>query len=67
MSYKINVLYPFERELKRLGRKYHSIKKDYMGLLDELYLNPDTGVNLGNGIRKVRMNKTISLPAKSKH
>jgi hypothetical protein len=55
MNYKINVLQPFTRELKRLNKKYHSIKKDYAALLDELYRNPDAGVNLGGGIRKVRM------------
>jgi len=40
MNYKINALYPFERELKRLSKKYHSIKKDYAALLDEIYRNP---------------------------
>ena len=55
MNYKINVLQPFTRELKRLNKKYHSIKKDYAALLDELYRTPDAGVNLGGGIRKVRM------------
>ncbi len=55
MNYKINVLQPFTRELKRLNKKYHSIKKDYTALLDELYRNPNTGVNLGGSIRKVRM------------
>ncbi|MFA7494307.1 MAG: addiction module toxin RelE [Proteiniphilum sp.] len=55
MNYKINVLYPFERELKRLSKKYYSIKKDYAILLNELYHNPNAGINLGSGIRKVRM------------
>lgn len=55
MNYKINVLYPFERELKRLGKKYHSIKNDYATLLEELYNNPNAGVSLGSGIRKIRM------------
>lgn len=55
MNYKINTSYPFERELKRLNKKYHSIKKDYAVLLEELYRNPNAGVNLGSGIHKVRM------------
>ncbi len=55
MNYRIIVLSPFERELKRLGKKYHSIKDDYAALLKELYRNPKAGANLGSGIRKVRM------------
>ncbi len=55
MNYKIKVLRPFERELKWLGKKYHSIKEDYAALLEELYKNPEAGVSLGNGLRKVRM------------
>lgn len=58
MNYKINVLYSFERELKRLGKKYRSIKNDYAILLQELYDNPTSGVHLGSGIRKMRMAKS---------
>ena len=55
MNYKIKVLPDFARTLKRLGKKYHSIKQDYANLLEELYANPQTGVDLGGGLRKVRM------------
>lgn len=55
MNYKIKTITPFLKELKRLSKKYHSIKQDYATLLDELEANPLTGVDLGGGVRKVRM------------
>lgn len=41
--------------MKRLAKKYHSLKQDLQRLQDELVANPDTGADLGSGIRKVRM------------
>lgn len=55
MNYKIKVLPDFARSLKRLGKKYHSIKQDYVRLLEELKANPQAGTDLGGGFRKVRM------------
>lgn len=55
MNYKVIALYPFERELKRLSKKYRSIKNDYASFLEELYANPSAGAHLENGVRKVRM------------
>ena len=55
MNYKIKALPDFVRTLKRLGKKYHSIKQDYAKLLEELYANPQAGIDLGGGLRKVRM------------
>lgn len=55
MNYSIKTIPPFLKELKRLGKKYHSIKQDYAKLLDELEANPSVGADLGGGIRKVRM------------
>lgn len=48
--------YPlFERELKRLAKRYKSLRKDYAALLDELTENPMAGVCLSKRLRKVRM------------
>lgn len=55
MSYSIDALPDFEREMKRLAKKYKSMKQDYARLLDELRANPKTGVDLGGGVHKVRM------------
>ena len=54
MNYNIKVASRFARELKQLSKKY-SIKQDFAQLLEELYDNPKAGVDLGNGLRKVRM------------
>lgn len=55
MNYNINYLPDFARTLKRLGKKYKSLKQDYIRLLDELRANPHAGTDLGNGVRKVRL------------
>ncbi len=45
----------FERQLKRLSKKYRSIIDDYETLLAELDADPYIGKDLGKGLRKVRM------------
>lgn len=55
MNYSIKTTADFERAAKRLRKKYASFKQDYSQLLDELHLNPRAGVDLGDGVRKVRM------------
>ena len=55
MNYRIKVLPNFVKDIKRLSKKYPSIKQDYADLLDELQQNPYSGIDLGNGLRKVRM------------
>jgi len=62
MNYRIEVGRDFSRNLKRLGKRYRSIKQDYAKLLAELSANPLAGTNLGDGVRKVRM----AIAAKNK-
>ena len=45
----------FEREFKRLSKKYHSLVDDYAQLLEDLEKSPFQGTSLGMGTRKVRM------------
>lgn len=56
-SMNCNITYSpqFAKELKRLAKKYKSIKQDYANLLDELRNNPLIGTDLGNNLRKIRM------------
>ena len=64
MNYSIQ-LYPlFIKELKRLAKRYKSLKSDLEGLREELLANPEEGANLGNGVHKVRM--AISAKGKGK-
>lgn len=55
MEVKINIEKEFERQLRKLAKKYRSIIDDYETFLDELEKDPYQGTNLGRGVRKVRM------------
>jgi mRNA-degrading endonuclease RelE of RelBE toxin-antitoxin system len=55
MSYNIETIPEFDKELKKLAKKYKSIKKDFSTLLLELQENPTQGDHLGNDIYKVRL------------
>lgn len=45
----------FERQFKRYLKKYHSLTDDLSSFLADIKENPFRGVNLGNGVRKVRL------------
>ncbi|MCD7848837.1 MAG: type II toxin-antitoxin system RelE/ParE family toxin [Parabacteroides sp.] len=45
----------FDREFKRLSKRYCSLQNDVEELIDELEESPLLGVSLGGGVRKVRM------------
>jgi mRNA-degrading endonuclease RelE of RelBE toxin-antitoxin system len=45
----------FDREFKRLKKKYRSLPDDLAALELELIENPELGVDLGNNFRKVRL------------
>jgi hypothetical protein len=55
MNYRIVTTDDFERNFKRLSKKYHSLYEDYEILINELQSYPDMGEDLGDNIRKVRM------------
>lgn len=55
MNYSIVLDPPFKKEVKRLSKKYKSLKADLLKFQKELLLNPTAGVHLGGNIRKVRM------------
>ena len=55
MVYEIVVTEDFERQLRRLSKKYSSIPSDYARFLEELLKNPKMGEELGGNARKVRM------------
>ena len=58
MIYEFRPSPDFERQAKKLAKHYPSFKKDLLRLLDSLRENPYQGVDLGGGIRKVRMTIT---------
>ena len=64
MSYNIYTTDNFERELKKLAKKYSSIKNDFKSLLNSLKENPKQGQPLGKDCYKIRM--AISSKGKGK-
>lgn len=55
MSYNILTVPPFDKQIKRLAKKYPSIKTDFKAFLDGLEQFPNQGFSLGENCYKVRM------------
>ena len=55
----------FERQFKRYRKKYHSLVDDQAAFLKTIKENPLSGVDLGNGVRKVRMGVASKWGGKS--
>jgi mRNA-degrading endonuclease RelE of RelBE toxin-antitoxin system len=55
MSYKVLTIPPFDKQLKRLSKKYQSLKEEYLRLIESLELNPIHGDSLGNNCFKIRL------------
>lgn len=55
MTVSISTIDEFERQARRLSKKYKSLKGDIKSLVEELRANPFQGQDLGGGVRKIRM------------
>ena len=64
MSYSIQLTGRFEKELKKLLKKYPSLKSEIINLRDELQENPETGSPIGHNCYKIRI--AISSKGKGK-
>lgn len=64
MSFEVNTSSHFEKEVKALAKKYRSIRKDLLDLIESLEKNPFQGDELTPGVRKIRM--TISSKGRGK-
>jgi mRNA-degrading endonuclease RelE of RelBE toxin-antitoxin system len=62
MSYKILTIPPFDKQVKRLSKKYPSLKNDLISISIKLSENPNTGLSLGNNCYKIR----FSIKSKGK-
>jgi mRNA-degrading endonuclease RelE of RelBE toxin-antitoxin system len=62
MSYNVLTIPPFDKQLKRLAKKYPSLKNEFAGLLESLEQEPEQGTNLGNNCYKIR----IAIASKGK-
>lgn len=52
MSFNILPTYHFEKELKRLVKKFPSLKKEYALLIKDISDNPKIGTFIGNNCYK---------------
>jgi mRNA-degrading endonuclease RelE of RelBE toxin-antitoxin system len=55
MSYSILPTHRFEKELKRLVKKFPSLKIEYKELIEEIEKNPEAGTFIGNSCYKIRV------------
>lgn len=62
MNYSVLTTPNFDKEFKRLVKKYPSLKKEILQLAENLSLNPDIGTPLGSNVYKIR----IAIASKGK-
>lgn len=55
MSYEVKSITIFERQAKRLIKKYPSLKNELLALIQELKEQPDQGTPLGSDCFKIRL------------
>jgi hypothetical protein len=55
MSYNVKTIAVFERQAKRLAKKYVSLKKELWDLSEQLSRTPKLGTPLGSSCFKVRI------------
>jgi mRNA-degrading endonuclease RelE of RelBE toxin-antitoxin system len=55
VSFEVVPLRPFEKQLKRLVRKYPSLRAEFMELADQLSRTPRLGIGIGNSCFKIRL------------
>jgi mRNA-degrading endonuclease RelE of RelBE toxin-antitoxin system len=62
MSYSVFTIPPFDKQLKRLARKYPSLKEEYANLIESLEYKPEQGTAMAGNCYKIR----VSVKSKSK-
>jgi mRNA-degrading endonuclease RelE of RelBE toxin-antitoxin system len=55
MSYQVESLENFEREAKRLKKKFPSLKNEIFDLIEDLEENPFSGTAMRDGFYKIRL------------
>jgi mRNA-degrading endonuclease RelE of RelBE toxin-antitoxin system len=55
MSCNVVTIPPFDRQLKRLVKKFPSLKKEYANLIESLEYAPVQGIAMTNGCYKIRV------------
>jgi mRNA-degrading endonuclease RelE of RelBE toxin-antitoxin system len=65
MSYSVKTLVSFEKQAKRLIKKYPSLKNEIQQLISSLKEAPNQGTPLGNNCFKIRLSITSKGKGKS--
>ena len=52
---EIEIAKSFDREYKRLIKKYKSLKTEITDLINKMQVDPFQGADLGGGVRKIRL------------
>src|SRR3989339_22109 len=65
MNYNVSSISVFDKEAKRLCKKYPSLKNDLSELIESLGANPQQGKALGNNFYKIRLSITSKGKGKS--
>lgn len=55
MSYSVKTISVFDRQIKRLIKKFPSLKKEIQTLINQLAKEPTSGTSIGHDCYKVRM------------
>lgn len=55
MSYSVKSIEVFERQAKKLSKKYPSLKSELLALVQKLKKDPDQGTVIGNSCYKIRL------------
>ena len=55
MSYEVKVVNSFKKDVKKLFKKYRSIKSDILKLVERLEKDYTIGIDLGSNLYKVRL------------
>jgi len=55
MSYKVEISSYFEKDFKKLAKKYHSLKSDLTTLIKRLVTTPKQGTPIGKNCYKIRL------------
>jgi mRNA-degrading endonuclease RelE of RelBE toxin-antitoxin system len=65
MNYNIFSTQRFEKEIKRLVKKFPSLKKEYSELIDNIKHLPNTGTLIANNCYKIRLAIASKVKGKS--
>jgi mRNA-degrading endonuclease RelE of RelBE toxin-antitoxin system len=55
MSFNVKTISVFERQAKRLMKKFPSLKKEIQELIKELKEEPEKGTSIGHNCYKIRL------------